>query len=144
MEESTLTVAWCAWPEWGLGCEACKHINAPIYYVCPSKKPLISSKNQKSSQAGPKLAGGPGNGSKQRDHLFTPGKAMIGSRMGQSYSLMGPSFHGHSQITQVNKLPATYDHLRGHAQERDPQNLALRQSDVLLKLCQTGEGWSGW
>jgi hypothetical protein len=45
MEESTLTVAWCAWPEWGLGCEACKHINAPIYYVCPSKKPLISSKN---------------------------------------------------------------------------------------------------
>lgn len=90
------------------------------------------------------MAGGPGNGSKQRDHLFTPGKAMIGSRMGQSYSLMGPSFHGHSQITQVNKLPATYDHLRGHAQERDPQNLALRQSDVLLKLCQTGEGWSGW
>lgn len=82
------------------------------------------------------MAGGPGNGSKGRDHLFTPGNAMIGRRMGQSYSLMGPSLRGHSQITQVNKLPATYDHLGGQAQERDPQNLALRQSDGLLKFCQ--------
>lgn len=68
---------------------------------------------------------------------------MTGRRMSQSYPLMGSSFHGLSQITQVNKLPATYNHLRGQSQERDPQNLALRQNDVLLKYCQEGKGLSG-
>lgn len=56
--------------------------------------------------------------------------------MSQSYPLMGPFFHGLSQITQVNKPPATYDPLGGQSQERDPQNLALRQGNVLLKSCQ--------